>query len=58
MAEETRKVSVGDVVKVLAKHSAAPSDPDDAETLRLYNEQAAEAQGGEQQEKGPQRRGA
>jgi hypothetical protein len=36
------KVTLDDVVEVLAKHAAMPSDPDDAATLATFNEQVAE----------------
>jgi hypothetical protein len=39
---EEKKVTVDDVVEVLAKHSASPNDPDDADTLSRFNEQVAE----------------
>lgn len=38
------KVSVADVLKVLAKHAPTPNDPDDAKTLSDWNEQQAESQ--------------
>jgi hypothetical protein len=44
MVEEKKRVTLQDVVGVLAKHSATPTDPDDAETLNRFNEQAAEEQ--------------
>lgn len=37
MAED--KVTIDDVVEVLAKHASAPSDPDDADTLSRFNQQ-------------------
>jgi hypothetical protein len=43
MGEEKRKVSLDDVVEVLAKHAGTPNDPDDAETISLFNEQVTEA---------------
>ena len=36
------KVSLENVVKVLAKHAGTPNDPDDAATLAAYNEQQNE----------------
>jgi hypothetical protein len=42
MADEPSKVSVADVVKVLAKHAGTPVDPDDAATLTQFNEQTAQ----------------
>lgn len=51
MAEEKeRKVSEAEVLRVLTKGASTPSDPDDAETIRLFNEQQAEAA---QQQEGP-----
>jgi hypothetical protein len=40
--EQKRRVTMDDVVEVLAKHAGSPVDPDDAETLRLFNEQVTE----------------
>jgi hypothetical protein len=39
MAEEKRRVTLEDVVEVLAKHSSTPNDPDDAQTLTDFNQQ-------------------
>jgi hypothetical protein len=46
VAEEEKKerVELGDVIRVLAKHSAVPSDPDDADLLGRFNAQVAEDQ--------------
>jgi hypothetical protein len=59
VAEEEKKerVELGDVVRVLAKHSAVPNDPDDADLLGRFNAQVAEDQAqpkeeGSQQQKG------
>jgi hypothetical protein len=38
MADEKR-VTLDDVVEVLAKHFPSPNDPDDADTLTRFNEQ-------------------
>lgn len=54
MADEPRKVTLDDVVEVLAKHSSAPNDPDDQETLRLFNEQVAEQRSQQSQPSEPQ----
>jgi hypothetical protein len=40
MADE-KKVSLAEVVQVLAKHANTPNDPDDAATLTRWNEQQA-----------------
>lgn len=40
--EKARKVTVDEVVEVLAKHAGTPNDPDDAETVTLFNTQVAE----------------
>jgi hypothetical protein len=37
--KEKPKVTVDDVVELLAKHSATPNDPDDADTLSRFNQQ-------------------
>jgi hypothetical protein len=37
--DEERTVSNDDILRVLSKNAATPSDPDDAETIRLFNEQ-------------------
>jgi hypothetical protein len=39
MAEEKKKVTLDDVVEILAKHFIAPVDPDDADTLTRFNQQ-------------------
>ena len=43
--EKEKRVEMGDVLKVLAKHAARPNDPDDANTLDRWNQQVAEEQG-------------
>lgn len=39
MAEEKRRVTLEDVVEILAKHSSTPNDPDDAQVLTDFNQQ-------------------
>jgi hypothetical protein len=56
--EKERRVSTDDVLKVLTKHSAVPNDPDDAETLRLYNEQQSEQPTEQEQEADTGEKGA
>lgn len=60
MAEEKeeRQVSLGDALKVLAKHASVPNDPDDAETLRLFNEQQSGQPSQEEQEEESGEKGA
>jgi hypothetical protein len=41
MAED--KVTVDDIVELLAKHASTPSDPDDADTLARFNQQVIDA---------------
>lgn len=36
------RVTLEDVVEVLAKHASAPNDPDDAATLAGFNQQVAD----------------
>ena len=43
--QQEKKVEMGDVLRVLAKHAPSPSDPDDADTLNRWNQQVAEEQG-------------
>lgn len=40
--KEKPKVTVDDVVELLAKHFPTPNDPDDAETITRFNAQVAE----------------
>lgn len=42
--EQEKRVEMGDVLRVLAKHSAVPNDPDDADLLGRFNAQSAEEQ--------------
>jgi hypothetical protein len=37
--EEKERVTLDDVVEVLAKHSPSPNDPDDADKLTRFNQQ-------------------
>jgi hypothetical protein len=50
MAEKER-VNLEDVVEILAKHSASPNDPDDADTLSRFNQQVADDRSQEGQER-------
>lgn len=36
------RVTVDDVVELLAKHASTPSDPDDADTLARFNQQVVD----------------
>jgi hypothetical protein len=60
VAEEEKKerVELGDVVRVLAKHSAVPNDPDDADLLGRFNAQVAEDQAQPPKEEGSQQKGS
>jgi hypothetical protein len=42
--EKSERVELGDVIRVLAKHSPVPNDPDDADLLGRFNAQSAEEQ--------------
>ena len=42
--EKEERVSTEDVLRVLAKHSPVPNDPDDAGLIGRYNAQQAEDQ--------------
>lgn len=42
MADERQRVTLEDVVEILVKHASSPNDPDDAETLSLFNQQVAD----------------
>lgn len=40
--DKPKRVELGEVINVLAKHSPVPSDPDDADLLGRFNAQVAE----------------
>jgi hypothetical protein len=50
--KEQPKVTVDDVVEVLAKHAGTPIDPDDADTITRFNQQVAEDK--EKKQSGPE----
>jgi len=48
--DKKERVTLDDVVEVLAKHSASPNDPDDADTLSRFNQQVADDRAGKQEQ--------
>lgn len=49
--DKKERVTLDDVVEVLAKHSASPNDPDDADKLTRFNQQVIDDRSQESQEK-------
>lgn len=48
VVDDKERVTLDDVVEVLAKHSASPNDPDDADKLSRFNQQVRDDQAQQQ----------
>ena len=46
--KEEKRVTLDDVVEVLAKHATTPNDPDDADTVSRFNQQVIDEREKEQ----------